>query len=183
MQLEAAVLAALAAGLAGYMAWDIYNRRMLERRIESLEKRLNSLAGEMGRVLEAAGYALQSIDAEEFLEKLRRRRRRRYIAFIVVYEGEQPPSPQEVERAIIRAAERLAGQLTVALARLQLVYYDPERAAGILRASHDTKYLVLAALGLVRRIGDKRAVIIPVRTSGTIKRAKRALAVARRRLP
>ncbi|HIQ23550.1 MAG TPA: hypothetical protein EYH50_00695 [Pyrodictium delaneyi] len=183
MQLDAAILAVLAVSFVGYVAWSVHGQRMLEKRVALLERRLDSLAKEMGSILKAAGYALQSSDAEKFLEKLRRRRRRRYIAFIIVYEGEQPPSPQEVERAIVRAAERLTGQLTVALARLQLVYYDPERAAGILRVSHDTKYLVLAALGLVRRIGDSRAVIIPVRTTGTIKRAKRALAIARRRPP
>ncbi|HIP85069.1 MAG TPA: ribonuclease P, partial [Pyrodictium sp.] len=41
--------------------------------------------------------------------------------------------------------------------------------------SHTTKYIVLAALGVVRRVNGKRVLIIPVRTTGTIKRAKKAL--------
>ncbi|KSW11429.1 hypothetical protein CF15_00795 [Pyrodictium occultum] len=173
--------AALAALVAGLAAWCSLWRRRLEDRYRMLEERLKAVSREMDRVLKAASYALQSMEAEEFLERLRRKRRRRYIAFYIVYEGDEPPSPEEVEQAVKRAVERLAGQLTVALSRLQLVYYDPERAAGVLRASHDTKYLVLAALGLVRRVGGRRAVIIPVRTSGTIKRAKQALAADKRR--
>ncbi|ABM80416.1 Rpp14/Pop5 family protein [Hyperthermus butylicus] len=151
-------------------------------RLGELEESFNNVLRELGFVSRSLSTALQSIEAEDALERLRRRRRRRYIAFYVVYEGDSPPQAEEVEKAIVRAVERLAGQLTVALARLQLVYYDHVRGAGIVRATNDTKYVVLAAMGLVRSIGGRRVLLVPVRTTGTIKRAKKALAVPRRLL-
>lgn len=168
----------------------------IERRIDEAADLVSRLRGdideskknyeELGarlRVLEkAVAKALESYEAEDMLEKLRRRRRRRYIVFRVVTEDGSSPPPEEVEKAVLRAVERLGGQLAAAMARVQLVYYHPEQAAGIIRASHDTKYLVLAALGLVRSIGGHRALIIPVRTAGTIRSAKKALGLRMREL-
>jgi len=153
-----------------------------EARIEELTDSLQRVSKRLAVIEKALAAALESYAAEEMLEKLRRKRRRRYIVFYVVTEDGTPPPPEEVEKAIVKALEKLAGQLAVASSRIQLVYYVPEKAAGIIRASHDTKYLVLAALGLVRRIGGRRAIIIPVRTTGTIKTAKRALGLALREL-
>ncbi|NOZ88399.1 MAG: hypothetical protein GXO15_00550 [Crenarchaeota archaeon] len=180
--------AAAASGLALLLAWRLYKRlRVVEERlsrleagVERLEPELSSLAAGLGFVRAALSKALESLEAEEALERLRRRRRRRYIVFRVVTEDGQPPAPEELEKAILRSLERLGGQLAVALGRVQLVYYHSERMAGIVRASHDTKYLVLAALGLVRRVGGRRALLIPLKTTGTIRRAKRALGLPQR---
>lgn len=159
--------------------------REVEERLARLEEGLEE-AGRAARRLslleKAVAKALESYMAEDVLEKLRRKRRRRYIVFYVVTEDGSAPAPEEVEKALLRALERLAGQLAVAASRAQLVYYVPEKAAGILRASHETKYLVLAAMGLVRRVGDRRALIVPVRTTGTIKTAKRVLGLTLREL-
>ncbi len=183
----------LAAFVAVVLAWKL---RVLEARVASLEEGLRrqtglveEIRGELKAtsrrltVLEkAVAKALESYEAEEMLERLRRKRRRRYIVFYVVTEDGSTPKPEDVEKAVLRALERLAGQLAVASSRVQLVYYVPEKAAGIIRASHETKYLVLAALGLVRKIGDKKAIIVPVRTTGTIKTAKRVLGLTLREL-
>jgi len=167
------LLIATAVGLYAYLVTK--RMKLFEKRIALLEGVVERLVKHDKVVARAALHALRSIRAEDFLSKLRAKRRRRYIAFYIVYEGNEPPSPQEVEKAIIRAIERLGGQLSVALGGVQLVYYDPERAAGVIRCTHDTKYVVLAAMGIIRKVGGKRAIIIPVRTSGTIKRAKKAL--------
>jgi len=188
---SAAAAVALVAAAAAYRGV-----RLLEERLRGIEGRVGEAAASAGalrRELEEASSrlgvleralarALESYEAEDALEKLRRRRRRRYIAFYVVTEDGEPPPPEEVEKAVIRAVERLAGELAVAKARLQLVYYQPERGAGIIRANHETKYLVLAAMGLVRRVAGRRALLIPVRTTGTIKTAKRVLGLPQREL-
>ena len=174
-----AALAVAAYGLYRSMALG----RALERvagRVDELASELEALRPDVRMVKRALAAVLAGREAEELVRELRRRRRRRYIVFYVVYEGDTPPQPEELEKAIIRAVERLAGQLTVAKSRLQLVYYDPVRGAGILRATHDTKYLVLAGMALVRMVAGKRVVLVPVRTTGTIKTARRALALPRR---
>jgi ribonuclease P/MRP protein subunit POP5 len=182
-------LAALAVGLAALtlsLLTLASHRRLtarlsrLESKLKDFEEGLKPAISDLRLIKRALSSALASLEAERALELLRRRRRRRYIAFYLIYEGDTPPSPEEVERAILRAVERLAGQLAVANSRLQLVYYDPVRAVGIVRATNDTKYIVLAGMGLVRMIGGKRVMVIPVRTSGTIKRARKALGIPRR---
>ncbi len=178
-----AAAAAAAAASALWAAWRLSRRlQALWERLGAIEERLERLEAAQRLLDKAVAAALASSEAEDMLEKLRRRRRRRYIVFYVVTEDGRPPPPEEVEKAILKATERLAGQLTVALARLQLVYYHPDTGAGILRASHDTKHLVLAAMALVRRIGGSRAILVPVRTTGTIRTAKRVLGLRLREL-
>ena len=191
--LDAASLLAAAAALAVSL-YALYRLRSLERlveevrgglaglgqRLEGLEEDVRSAVYTSSLVYRALGRALESVEAEDALERLRRRRRRRYIVFRLVTEDGSSPPPDEVERALLRSLERLGGQLAVALGRVQLVYYNPDLMAGIVRASHDTKYLVLAAMGMVRRVAGKRALMVPVRTTGTIKRAKQALGLPQR---
>jgi ribonuclease P/MRP protein subunit POP5 len=153
---------------------------LLSERIKSLEYDVANLKPDIRFIKRSLGAVLQSVEAERLVDLLRRKRRRRYIVFYIVYEGDSPPPPEEVEKAIIRAVERFSGQLTVAASRLQLVYYDPVRGAGIVRATHDTKYLVLAGMALVRMIAGRKVVLIPVKTTGTIKAAKKVLALPRR---
>jgi len=148
---------------------------MLEKRLVHSLQTIRQVVKQYSLVAKAVSSALASYEAEKALEKLRRKRRRRYIAFIVVVESGKPPEPQAIEKAILDAVKRVGGEIAAADARPRLVYYDPLRGLGIISASHTTKYIVLAALGVVRRVNGKRVLIIPVRTTGTIKRAKKAL--------
>ncbi|MET1128761.1 MAG: Rpp14/Pop5 family protein [Thermoproteota archaeon] len=135
-----------------------------------LARRVAFLEGVLRNVLAGA-------DLEKAARELRKRRRRRYVVFQLVVEGD-PPEPDEVEKAIVMQVRRLAGDVSLALGNIQLVYYDKSRKVGIIRATNDTKHVVLAALGLVRSVGGRRAVAIPLSTHGTIKRARRAAAAA-----
>lgn len=148
---------------------------VLERRIAHSFWVVRQVAKQYSVIARAVSSALASYEAEKALEKLRRKRRRRYIAFVVVVESGKPPEPQEMEKAILSAIRRIGGEIVVADARPRLVYYDPLRGLGIISASHTTKYIVLAALGAIRRVGGRKALVIPIRTTGTIKRAKKAL--------
>ncbi len=167
-------LAALALALA-VLALTMRVRR-LERELEELEQLIATgilpAYRLVSRALAELATSARSIRA---LERAARKPRRRYIAFYLVTEDAKPPSPESLERAVRKSVERLAGLLGLAEANVALAYYDPERMAGIVRTTNTAKYVVLAALGMVRRIDGKRAMIIPVRTTGTIKRAKRAL--------
>jgi len=148
---------------------------MLEKQFAYSLQVIRQVVKQYSIIARALASALASYEAEKALEKLRRKRRRRYIAFIVVAESGKPPEPQEMEKAILDAVKRVGGEIAVADARPRLVYYDPLRGLGIVSASHTTKYIVLAALGIVRYVNRRKVLVIPVRTTGTIKRAKKAL--------
>lgn len=156
-------------------------RRNITRRLVEVEQAYKAVKRQLTVIGSSLARALESVEAENAIRLLARRRRRRYIVFFVVSDG-GVIEPNSVEEAILRAVERLGGQLTVALGSIRLVYYHPEKKAGIIAATHDTKYLVLAAMGLVRRIGESRVVLVPVKTTGTVRRAKKSIGLPLREL-
>jgi len=111
---------------------------------------------------------------ERLLVKLRRSIKRkpskRYIVFEVVG---GPVEPGELEAAIREAFKRLFGEPALAVSMLRLVEYHDDRMIGIVRVRREYKYHALAALGLVRSVSGRRVLLVPVLTSGTLKRARR----------
>lgn len=97
--------------------------------------------------------------------------RKRYIVFSVI-SGEKL-SKKEIEESIRKKIGKIYGIIGVAKTDPQVVFYDPSIKKGIIRTSHKEKELVIAALSLVREINGKKALIIPLKTTGTIKKAKK----------
>lgn len=160
------------------MLYIVLRLRELGYSIEELREQLKSLQMSQKKIRQiekALSLALESKEAERLIEFLKRKRRRRYIVFQVITEDGQPVNPNELEKAIVRSVTRLAGDLTVAKGRIRLVYYHPDKMLGILAATHDTKYLVIASMALARRVGERRVLLIPLKTTGTIKRAKKVI--------
>ncbi len=159
-----------------------YEQRMLARRVRVLETTCKRLVRERNEFWSIVGKILESSDAEEVLRKLRRKRRRRYIVFYVIAEEREGISPEKLEKAVREAVERLYGLIGAGDAYPQLVFYDPREMAGIIRTTHTAKHIVIAGLASVRKIDGVRVVIVPIATTGTIKRAKRILATRRKGL-
>ena len=111
-------------------------------------------------------------DIEEALSKVKKVRRR-YIVFSII--SEHDFDRKEIEKAIRRKLAILYGIVSLAKADPQLVFYDPKMKRGIIRTSHIMKDYVVAALSITRNIGDKQLLIIPIKTTGTIKKAKKIM--------
>jgi len=111
-------------------------------------------------------------DVEEALTKIKKIRRR-YIVFSIV--SEHDFDKRELEKAIRRILALLYGMISLAKADPQLVFYDPKLKRGVLRTSHVMKDYVLAALSIIRNINEKQLLIIPIKTTGTIKKAKKIM--------
>jgi len=103
---------------------------------------------------------------------LARRPRRRYIVFEVIPGGFRE---EEVWGAIRATAERLAGLLGLSLSSLTLIDYDEERSRGIVRVRREYKGLALAVLSMTRRVSGTKVLIVPLATTGSVKRARRLL--------
>jgi ribonuclease P/MRP protein subunit POP5 len=166
----------IAVGLSAALA-------LLYVRLRSVEQRLSELV-ELITYRVLPSYRLVRVALAELartsrglkaLERAARRPRRRYVAFYVVAEDGRAPDPKSLEDSIKRAVRQLAGTLGLAEANVDLVYYDPEKPAGIVRTTNTAKHVVIASLALVRSVDGRRVMLIPVRTAGTIKRAKRAI--------
>ena len=155
----ATVALSIAAGaVAGAAAaWVVSGFRL--RRIAELESLLAAaLKGEAGQraLVKASKLVL-------------RRPRRRYIVFEVV---PARVGREEVERAIEDTARSVLGLVGLADSALKLVEFNEATGRGVLRVRHTHKYVALAVLGLVRRAGGRQVMLVPLATTGSIRRAK-----------
>lgn len=100
---------------------------------------------------------------------LRRRLRRRYMIFEVLSEGYV--GKDELERELRNKFKNLFGELHLTKSSLSIQYYDEKLRIGILRYNHVYRFKVLVALGLVRNVGSLKTMLIPIRTTGTLRKA------------
>jgi len=147
-------VAALAGGLAGYYAAS-RSTRGLRAAVRAL------LAG-----------AARERDVARAARRLSSRPRRRYLVFEVIPGG---VGENELRRSLEEAARRLAGEAGLALSALTLVEYSESTSRGIIRFRHEYKALALAVLGLVREVNGSRVVLVPLATTGSLRRARRLL--------
>lgn len=126
------------------------------------------------------GRALETLEDIEEARRLREKRRRRYISALIISDSRLPVDPRVVQASIEEAVRRLGGEVLLADARPQLVYYDPVRGAIIVRTNHLALDAVIAALVTIKRIGGVKARVVPLRTAGTLSSARRALGILER---
>ena len=111
------------------------------------------------------------------LARLRRalaaRPSRRYIVFSIIAEEGEDIGSKVLSRELSRAARLLLGYSFAANSGFSLVYYNPFTRKGIIRVRSNYKHAALAVLSIVRRIGNSRVLLIPERTTGTIRKARK----------
>jgi ribonuclease P/MRP protein subunit POP5 len=99
-----------------------------------------------------------------------RRRKKRYIVFEVL--GVEPVKFEELRDAIMGTVRRVYGELGEARLRVKLIEYDEVRRRGILRVRREFKLHALAVLGLTRDFNGRRLLLVPISTTGSLKRAR-----------
>lgn len=126
------------------------------------------------RVSRRLGLLLQAVKGRTIAKMLTAlksggRRRKRYMIFELVSSKEVSAGLLEYE---VRAAFRkLFGEVHLARAALSIQYFNNQLNIGVIKYSHTYKYKVLAALGVTKRIGDAKVMVIPLRTTGSLRRA------------
>lgn len=132
-----------------------------------------SVARVRGRITSILNAIIVNYKVTARLAEASRKPRRRYIVFEV--QSTEPHGEKEVAKAIIRVAKEVLGEAGLTDSGIHVIAYYPERRIGVLRVKNTYKYQAMAILGMVRRIGGEPARIIPIYTSGTLKKAlKRA---------
>ena len=58
--------------------------------------------------------------------------------------------------------------------------YNKRLGRGVIRVSYEYRYKAIIALGLIRSINDVRTLIVPLRVTGSLDRARKTLFAARR---
>ncbi|VVB73344.1 Ribonuclease P protein component 2 [uncultured archaeon] len=104
------------------------------------------------------------------------RENHRYIGVMIMADG-------HMDRPLLQSAVRLGlleklGEIGFAKADPKLAHVGHDSTTAIIRCAHTEAESVRAGLSLITRIGQKKLHLMPVFTSGTILKCKRALAKA-----
>ena len=121
-------------------------------------------------LLEATLGAARLRELARIRRELASRPRRRYIVFSVVSEREV--GQRILSQELTRAARSLLGSSFIADSGFSLVYFNPATQRGVIRVRSRYKHAAIAVLSVVRSIGGRPAVLLPVRTSGTLRKAR-----------
>lgn len=100
------------------------------------------------------------------------RDRERYLAFQLI--SEQPVLMQDMTNTIWHSVLNFLGELETSKARIKIIKdcYEEKKQMGIIRCSHEHVENVRAAIALIQRIGDSRAIFKVLGVSGSIKVTK-----------
>ncbi|MEM1627904.1 MAG: Rpp14/Pop5 family protein [Desulfurococcaceae archaeon] len=101
------------------------------------------------------------------------RLRKRYLVFTAICEDKI--SKNSLEKSVESKMIEYYGKSMVNKASPYLVFFDETSQRGIYRIVHLYLNFLIATLGLVKIIDGKKCVLIPLKTTGTLKKAHEIL--------
>lgn len=100
------------------------------------------------------------------------RERKRYVIFKVISEEDKRFSKEEILRSCLYAIRSFLGDKGMSDANVYLINWNENLGLGILKTTHKTKDDIVAALSLLSTINETKVSVIPLNTTGTIKKAR-----------
>ncbi len=102
-----------------------------------------------------------------------KRERQRYILFKFIKEDGIFFNKQDFLREIWHSIWRYYGMRGANKAGLWLLEFSLEKNYAIMRCSHKTKEILISALTFLREINERKIIISPIKSSGTIRAIKK----------
>lgn len=96
--------------------------------------------------------------------------RKRYIVFTALCES--GVSRVKVEKSIKEKIAEYYGHGTLHKASPHVVFFDEKTGRGVVRVLHTCIDHVVAAMGFIKSIEGIKCIVIPIRTMGTLKKAR-----------
>ncbi|BBG24420.1 Rpp14/Pop5 family protein [Sulfuracidifex tepidarius] len=96
---------------------------------------------------------------------------KRYIVFNIVIEGE-PISSGDIEQAVRSSLKDLLGNVWLDIANPRVIFFSINKREGIISTTRTGYKAVIASLPLIKRIGESKVLLIPTKTTGSLKKAK-----------
>lgn len=114
---------------------------------------------------------LWSSSSKESIIKLELKNRKRYVVLQII--SEEPLSDiEELNSLFMSALKNCLGEITFAECKPHIVYYNSKRKRLVLRSYNQCIDKIIACLGSLRVYENKKMLIIPIRTTGTLKKAR-----------
>ncbi|MCY0883105.1 MAG: ribonuclease P [Acidianus infernus] len=101
---------------------------------------------------------------------------KRYIVFYIISE-DQKISQKNIEEAIRSAVKELLGSMWLEISNPRVIIYLNESNEGIISTNRAGYKAVIASLPLVKAVDGKKVLIVPKRTTGSLKKAKRLIGI------
>jgi ribonuclease P/MRP protein subunit POP5 len=101
---------------------------------------------------------------------------KRYIIFYIISE-DQKISPKNVEDAIRSAVKEFLGSMWLEISNPRVIIYLNDSNEGIISTNRAGYKAVIASLPLVKTVDGKKVLIVPKRTTGSLKKAKRLIGI------
>ncbi|MFP3164494.1 MAG: Rpp14/Pop5 family protein [Acidianus sp.] len=101
---------------------------------------------------------------------------KRYIIFYIISE-DQKISPKNVEDAIRSAVKEFLGSMWLEISNPRVIIYLNDSNEGIISTNRAGYKAVIASLPLVKAVDGKKVLIVPKRTTGSLKKAKRLIGI------
>ncbi|BDC19311.1 Rpp14/Pop5 family protein [Acidianus sp. HS-5] len=114
-----------------------------------------------------------------YINKIKNKRdtkAKRYVVFYVVNE-DQKINAKELEDAVRFAVKELLGSMWLEISNPRVIIYLSETNEGIISTNRAGYKVVIASLPLVSTIDGKKILIVPKRTTGSLKKAKRLIGI------
>jgi len=109
------------------------------------------------------------LEAREKTVKVKKLRKR-YVVFTAICE--ERVELNELRDAVSSRFKELFSENVYYKASPQLVLFDENTQRGVYKVTHLYLDHFIAALGLVKSVGGKKCVVVPLRTTGTLKKAR-----------
>ncbi len=143
---------------------------MLSEKLREFQASMRSMAEELEAVLKALKSVEDYYSVQLKIKEHKKKTRKRYIVFQVLHA--RGLSASTIEEELKNVLKKLYGEPFLREAMVSLVYYDPIRGKGIVRTKHTCKDRVIAGMGFLRSVDGRKIMVIPIRTAGTIKKAR-----------
>ncbi|ABN69955.1 ribonuclease P protein subunit Rpp14 [Staphylothermus marinus F1] len=141
---------------------------IFERKMKKLMLRLNVLQKNIDLL------KLVYIKSKEAMSKPSKIRKR-YIVFAILSSSDFNIDKTTIEKSIRLYWEKFFGRISLVKADPQLIYFDPSIKRGVLRVAHIYKDEALAVLGIIKKINNYNCLLIPLKTTGTLKKARKIM--------
>lgn len=116
---------------------------------------------------------LRNIILAKLVKPSGKRIRRRYVVIKLV--SRDALRKEEVEEALSIVFTKVFGEVGYVKANPQLIYFDGNRGSCIVRVNHTHVKALLSVVWMIRSINNKQCLMIPVKTTGTIKKAYKVM--------
>ncbi|ARM75911.1 Rpp14/Pop5 family protein [Acidianus manzaensis] len=104
-------------------------------------------------------------------------RSKRYIIFYLVTESNISVNRNKLEEEIRNSIKEFMGRMWLEIANPKVILYLDDKKQGIISTNRVGYKSVLASLPFVKSIDGSEILIVPKRTTGSLKRAKKLLGI------